>query len=136
DFDPSSQSFQPTDSGSAGHGTMKDTMKEKAQDLKGRAHRTLDATRERATRTWGSTRERTQALGHDLNELVREQPLVSGAVALAIGAVIGAAFPATRYERNLVARARQAGSEMLEEVTSSPEPLTSTTAQQEPPLSH
>src|SRR5690606_35999235 len=55
DFDASSEgatspsfSTQPSDDSS-----MRRTVKGKAGELKDRAHRTLDATRERATRTWG-----------------------------------------------------------------------------------
>ena len=102
DFDPSSQSFET----SSQHLTGK---------LKQRANRTLDATRQRASRTLSATRERTQELGQNLNGLVREQPLVCGAIALAVGAIVGAAFPSTAYERNLVARAREAGESMLDE---------------------
>jgi ElaB/YqjD/DUF883 family membrane-anchored ribosome-binding protein len=126
DFDPAAQSFDSS-------------MQGKASGLKQRAHRTLDATRQRASRTWGATRERTQELGQNLNGLIREQPLVCGAIAIAVGAIIGAAFPASAYERDLVARARQAGSDMLDEMSASAqsEPLTGTTTQtQAPPTSH
>jgi ElaB/YqjD/DUF883 family membrane-anchored ribosome-binding protein len=98
DFDRSAQSF-----GSSVEG--------KARGLKQRA---LDATRSRASRTWNTTRERTQHLGENINGLVGEQPLACGAIALAIGAIVGAAFPASAYERDLVARARGAGGEMLD----------------------
>ena len=115
DFDPTSQSFASS-------------MEGKTSGLKQRAHRTLDATKARASRTWGATRERTSELGQNLNGLIREQPLVAGAIALAVGAVIGAAFPATAYERDLVARAREAGEGMLDDLQarSQNEPLTGT----------
>lgn len=109
DFDRSSQSF--------GSSSMSGSMGGKTSGLKQRAHRTLDATRARASRTWGATRERTSELGSSLNGLVREQPLVCGAIALAVGAIVGAAFPASEYERDLVARARATGGEMLDEYT-------------------
>jgi ElaB/YqjD/DUF883 family membrane-anchored ribosome-binding protein len=126
DFDRSSQSFDTT------------SMQRKAGRLKQRASRTLDATRSRASRTWGATRDRTQELGQNLNGLVREQPLVCGAVALAVGAIIGAAFPASAYERDLVARARQAGSDMLDDISAQAgnQPLTGTATEQPPPISH
>jgi ElaB/YqjD/DUF883 family membrane-anchored ribosome-binding protein len=104
DFDATSQSFSSSSSSS-----------QVGSGLKARASRTLDATRQRASRTLGATRERTQELGQNLNGLIREQPLVCGAVALAVGAIVGAAFPASAYERNLVARARAAGESMLDE---------------------
>lgn len=122
DFDRSSQSF-----GSQSFSSMEG----KTSGLKQRAHRTLDATKARATRTWGATRERTHELGQNLNGLVREQPLVCGAIALAVGAIVGAAFPASAYERSLVARAREAGEDMLDEMQNRTqgEPLTGTTTQ-------
>jgi ElaB/YqjD/DUF883 family membrane-anchored ribosome-binding protein len=113
DFDATSQSFGSS-SGQVGSG------------LKARANRTLDATRQRASRTLGATRERTQELGQNLNSLVREQPLVCGAVALAVGAIVGAAFPASAYERNLVARARAAGESMLDEAKAATNETTGT----------
>jgi ElaB/YqjD/DUF883 family membrane-anchored ribosome-binding protein len=128
DFDRGSQSF-----GSS--------MQGKASGLTQRAHRTLDATRSRASRTWDATRGRTQELGQNLNGLIREQPLVCGAIALAVGAVVGAAFPASSYERNLVARARQAGGEMLDEMTAASnettsQPLSGATTQPSTTTSH
>jgi len=123
DFDPTSQSFEGS-------------MQERARGLKARAHRTLDATRGRASRTWDATRERTQELGGNLNGLIREQPLVCGAIALAIGAIIGAAFPASAYERNLIDRARTTGGDALDDIAGrkQSEPLTTTT--ERPPISH
>jgi ElaB/YqjD/DUF883 family membrane-anchored ribosome-binding protein len=123
DFDPTSQSFE---------GSAQDT----ARGLKARAHRTLDATRERASRTWGATRERTQELGGNLNGLIREQPLVCGAIALAIGAIIGAALPASAYERNLIDRARKTGGEVLDDVAGRAQSEAVNTTADRPPISH
>lgn len=100
DFDPTSQSFASSS---------------RLGGLKQRANRTLDATRQRASRTLSATRQRTHELGDNLNGLIREQPLVCGAIALAVGAIVGAAFPATQYERDLVTRAREAGESMLDD---------------------
>ena len=124
DFDRTSQSF-----GSA--------MEDRASGFKQRAHRTMDATRARASRTWDATRDRTQELGSNLNGLIREQPLVCGAIAVAIGAIVGAAFPPSAYERDLVARAREAGGDMLDEYKAREqrEPVTGS-ASQMPPTSH
>jgi ElaB/YqjD/DUF883 family membrane-anchored ribosome-binding protein len=110
DFDATSQSFGSSSEGQQG-----------GSALKQRATRTLSATRQRASRTFNVTRERTQEMGQNLNSLVREQPLVCGAVALAVGAIVGAAFPATAYERNLVARARAAGESMLDDAKAASE---------------
>jgi ElaB/YqjD/DUF883 family membrane-anchored ribosome-binding protein len=113
DFDAASQSFSSS-------------SRQVGSGLKQRANRTLDATRQRASRTLDATKERTQELGQNLNSLIREQPLVCGAVALAVGAIVGAAFPATAYERNLVARARAAGESMLDEAKAATSDITGT----------
>jgi ElaB/YqjD/DUF883 family membrane-anchored ribosome-binding protein len=119
EFDRSSQSFGSTSQ------SFGSTMHRRASGMKQRAARTLDAARSRAGRTWGATREHTQDLGQNLNGLIREQPLVCGAIALAVGAIIGAAFPASAFERDLVSRAREAGSDMLDDIAnrSADEPL-------------
>ena len=128
EFDRSSQSFSSSmDSHSSMHG--------KARGLRARAQRTLDATRSRAGHTWATTRDRTHELGQNVNGLIREQPLVCGAVALAIGAIIGAAFPVSAYERDLLARARDAGDDLLDGMSNArSDPLTD--AMQPPPTSH
>lgn len=103
DFDATSQSFE--------------TSSQTGGKLKQRANHALDVTRQRASRTLTATRERTQELGQNFNGLIREQPLVCGAIALAVGAIVGAAFPTTNYERNLVARARETGEALLDEAS-------------------
>lgn len=123
DFDPASQSF-----GSSLH--------DRTHDLKQRAYRTLDATRARASRSWESTRDRTRGVGRDVNGLIREQPLVCGAVAVAVGAIVGAALPASSYERDLITRARETGDGVLDDMASNTqreEPLAGSSA---PPTSH
>lgn len=144
-FDATSESFSDdtlSGSMSAGsvsgaeeyaHGSHRDSTRAHARGFKRRAQRTLDATRSRATQTWDATRDRTHELGQNLNSLIREQPLVCGAIALAIGAVLGAAFPVSAYERELAARARRTGGRILDDMTAEREPLTT---QEAPPLSH
>ena len=102
DFDSSTQSFQ---SG----------MSEGSS----RVRRAASQLRQRATRTYDATRERTYEVGRNLNGLIQEQPLVCGAIALAVGAVIGAAFPASRFERDLVARARESAGPLFDEMSQS-----------------
>lgn len=72
-----------------------DTLSEPLQDVRGRARRA----------------------GSNFAGLVREQPLALGALALAVGAIIGAALPMTEYENKwvgpvhdrTVARAKEVG---------------------------
>jgi len=70
----------------------------------------------RASRTYDSTRERTFDAGRDVSAFMQEQPLVCGAIAVAIGAVIGAALPASQLERDLIARARASASPLFDQV--------------------
>jgi hypothetical protein len=53
-----------------------------------------------------SMQDRTQNMRSDLMDLVQRQPVALGALALAAGALIGAALPITRYENRLVGPAR------------------------------
>lgn len=127
DFDRGTQSFSSSMQSRASH---------TASGLRARAHRTLEATRSRAGQTWSATRDRTHELGENMNGLIREQPLVCGAIALAIGAIIGAAFPATAYERNLVSRARDAGSDLLDEMGGNGQRDPLAGSMETPPTSH
>lgn len=79
----------------AGADAAKRTWRSSRTAASGRASRALDATRVRA--------HQMQERAHTL---VDEQPLVIGALALAAGAVIGAALPTTRYENRTVGPVR------------------------------
>jgi ElaB/YqjD/DUF883 family membrane-anchored ribosome-binding protein len=100
DFSSNSQSFGP--------------MKGKARELKQKAERTLDTARSRAADTLDATRERAHQYGDSVGNFVSDQPVACGAIALALGAVVGASFPASAYERDLVARAREAGKHLMD----------------------
>jgi ElaB/YqjD/DUF883 family membrane-anchored ribosome-binding protein len=64
-----------------------------------------------------ATRERTRRMQGRMHTIVDEQPLLVGALAVAVGAVIGAVLPVTEYENRAMgplrdralAKARQAG---------------------------
>lgn len=70
-----------------------------AQDVAGRV-------RARASSTMHSMQGRTQNMRSDMMDLVQRQPIALGALALAAGALIGAALPITQYENRLVGPAR------------------------------
>jgi ElaB/YqjD/DUF883 family membrane-anchored ribosome-binding protein len=74
--------------------------------MSGRAHEVADRARGRVSSTMHSMRERTQGARSDLMNLVQEQPVALGALALAAGALIGAALPITQYENRLVGPTR------------------------------
>jgi ElaB/YqjD/DUF883 family membrane-anchored ribosome-binding protein len=80
-------------------GDVTDQVTEKAHDVAGRA-------RGRVSSTMNTVRDRTQGVRSDLMNLVQEQPIALGALALAAGALIGAALPITQYENRLVGPAR------------------------------
>ena len=69
-------------------------------------------------------KERTQGVGSQLVQLVRDQPVALGALALAAGALLGAAIPMTRYENRMAGplhdraarRLKQAGRQQYEKV--------------------
>ncbi len=74
--------------------------------VSGRAHEVADRARGRVSSTMHSMRDRTQGARSDLMNLVQEQPIALGALALAAGALIGAALPITQYENRLVGPTR------------------------------
>ena len=87
-----------------------------------------------ATKTLDATRQRTANLGRSVNGLIEEQPLICGAMAVAVGAAIGAAFPATQYERAWADRARNAGESLLDDLQTQRESSDSSVGSQS--LSH
>lgn len=76
-----------------------DRVSGKAHDIAGRA-------RGRLSSTMHSMQDRTQGVRSDLMTLVQEQPIALGALALAAGALVGAALPITQYENRMVGPAR------------------------------
>jgi hypothetical protein len=61
------------------------------------------------------TRDAVRRLDNDISDLLRREPLVLGAVGLAIGAALGALLPETRFEKEHLGeqedRLRKAGAE-------------------------
>jgi ElaB/YqjD/DUF883 family membrane-anchored ribosome-binding protein len=110
DFDPSTQSFQGSDMSSSYGSTDEGAS---------RVKRATNQLRQRASRTYDATRQRTYEVGRNMNGLIQEQPLVCGAVALAVGAVIGASIPASRFERDWIARARESAGPLIDEMSQS-----------------
>ncbi|MFZ0255545.1 MAG: DUF3618 domain-containing protein [Gammaproteobacteria bacterium] len=121
-----------------------ETVKESAGRMKEKAGEAAERTRERVGETAAAARERVRRAtraarraghragyraGRQLNRasrgiehFMREQPLVLGALGLAVGAALGAGLPATRREDtlmgsardDLVRRGRQAGREQID----------------------
>ena len=72
----------------------------------GTAQDVADRARGRLSSTMQSMQERTEGVRSDLMDLVQRQPIALGALALAAGAIIGAALPISQYENRLVGPAR------------------------------
>ena len=107
------------------------TLSEAGQRVKSAAERTrqkLAGTKQTVSaglrRTSGSAQVQTQRVRDGFNSLLTEQPLLLGALGIAVGAAIGAALPATEQEDRLFGSARdkalsevkQRGAESYEQV--------------------
>jgi ElaB/YqjD/DUF883 family membrane-anchored ribosome-binding protein len=127
-------------------GDQKEGLTEKAQRLKASAGETLsdagqrvksaaDRARQKLTgtkqtvssglrRTSGTAQVQTQRVREGFNSLLSEQPLLLGALGIAVGAAIGAALPSTEQEDRLfgstrdkaLSEVKQRGAESYEQV--------------------
>ncbi|MFL6550614.1 MAG: DUF3618 domain-containing protein [Povalibacter sp.] len=84
--------------------------------LRGRAAQIRNTARTKISQAMGSARGRTRQVNSQLQGLVREQPLALGALAMAAGAILGAALPATEYERQTVRPIRDRAMARAEEI--------------------
>ena len=106
-------------------------MSEAGQRVKSAAERarqklagTKDTVSAGLRRTSGTAQVQTQRVREGFNSLLTEQPLLLGALGIAVGAAIGAALPATEQEDRLFGSARdkalsevkQRGTETYEQV--------------------
>ncbi len=102
------------------HGRMRDAarrVRSKAREAGDRMSDRMDRMSDRMSDSMETVQRRTRRARSQLDNLVREQPLALGALALAAGALIGAALPMTRYENKYVgpvhdrtlARAKEVG---------------------------
>lgn len=118
---------------SEGLSSTKDRLSQTAQSAKAHVGQIGQGARERMS--YQAERVRT---GYD--SLVREQPLVLGAIGLAVGALLAAAAPRTRREDELMGeasdrlteRAREAGKQTLEKAKQVATAAKDSAAQQKP----
>lgn len=66
-----------------------------------------DAVLNRVTGALENPREQTQLAKQRVERILEDQPLVLGAIGVAVGAIIGAAVPETQYENRVLGRARE-----------------------------
>ena len=95
--------------GGARAGAAGERLKARASELSARAREVADSVSEkvgastesarvRLTELGSRSRERYQRARGSVNHVIEEQPLVLGAIGLAVGAVLGASLPRTRQE--------------------------------------
>jgi hypothetical protein len=96
-------------------------LQQRASTARERLHSTVDTTRDRLSSTRGAASGRVSGAMHSARDNARirarqvqdrmytmmdDQPLVLGALAVAVGAIIGTAIPSTQYENRVLGRAR------------------------------
>lgn len=113
DYSGTGEMAEEEDWDSSTHGRVSNAahkVKSKARQVKGRVTSRLSGSMQ-------SMQDRTSQARSNFERLVQEQPLALGALALAAGALLGAALPVTQYERRYVgpvhdramARAKEVG---------------------------
>jgi hypothetical protein len=124
--------YDSGDFGEAGAGTRaRRAVSKVGRKATGKLSDSVDAVKDRTKSAMHAVQDRTQGVGSNFVNLVQEQPVALGALALAAGALLGAAMPITPYENRLVgplhdrtmARAKELGEReyehLREAVTSS-----------------
>ena len=86
--------------------TAKETVNRTTDKVKETADRAADALHETVNKTRDIAQSQVKQVRDGFNQLLEEQPLILGAVGLAVGAMIGAAFPSTEQEDRLVGEIR------------------------------
>jgi ElaB/YqjD/DUF883 family membrane-anchored ribosome-binding protein len=127
DFESEAEPITAGD-GSGGTGATyearRSRMREKVASTREKLRSSGSAARQKLSGAMDATRVRGRQAQDSLESLVIERPLALGALAVAIGALIGAAIPATDYERRTVGpmrdrtldKAKEAGERRYEEL--------------------
>jgi ElaB/YqjD/DUF883 family membrane-anchored ribosome-binding protein len=82
--------------------TAKEAVNRTADTLKKTAAKVTDTLRETLGKTADTAHNQAKHARQAFNTVLDEQPLILGALGLAVGAIIGAAFPSTEQEDRLV----------------------------------
>lgn len=83
---------------SSAHGRVRNAAQRVKSQVRGMKSQVTD----RVSSSMHAMQNRTSQASSNFTNLVREQPVALGALALAAGALLGAALPMTRYENQLV----------------------------------
>ena len=114
-----------SDVGQAGMGERtREAASELTRKATGKLSNSVHALKDRGKGAMHAVQNRTQGASSNFVNLVQEQPVALGALALAAGALLGAAFPITPYENRLVgpihdrtmARAKEVGQREYEKI--------------------
>jgi hypothetical protein len=87
-------------------GQAADTVQDAAQNAKETASQVADQARQGVQQVAQQAQYGAQQVGSRFGEMMDENPLLIGAAALAIGAIVGFAFPATEKENQIMGEAR------------------------------
>jgi Protein of unknown function (DUF3618) len=101
---------------------LKDGVNTAAGAMRDSVNRTSEAVKATARRTTNAAQTQARRAREEFNSLLEEQPLILGALGIALGAAIGAALPSTEQEDRLVGeirdkamdKAKQLGGEVYE----------------------
>ena len=90
----------------------------RSNDALGSARSTTQAMRERVSGATVTAREQARRARSEFSTLMEEQPLLMGAIGIAIGATIAALVPSTRRERDMLGRASDTVADKASELAS------------------
>jgi ElaB/YqjD/DUF883 family membrane-anchored ribosome-binding protein len=85
---------------------MGEKLKATAEGARERLANSKDAVRDTISSTARNTQDRARRAREGFSSLVEEQPLILGALGIALGAAIGASLPRTEQEDRLIGKAR------------------------------
>jgi hypothetical protein len=83
-----------------------DTVNKTKDALKDTINRTTDTVKDTVSKTTSLAQVQANRAREGFNTLLEEQPLILGALGIALGAAIGAALPSTEQEDRLMGEAR------------------------------
>jgi hypothetical protein len=87
-------------------GRLRRKVRDRVEATRERLRASREAASNKVSQAMDATRERGAQMRGQLSSMMEEQPLVFGAIAVAVGALIGAALPTTQVENRTVGEVR------------------------------